>query len=54
MGTYRKIKREVLRRRVGNKALSLAYKKINANPVKRKKKSLFRRAIDKLKRVFIR
>ena len=53
MGTYRKIKREVLRRRVGNKALSLVYKNINAKHAKRKKKSLFRRVIDKLKRVFI-
>ena len=54
MGTYRKIKREVLRRRVGNKALSVAYKKINAKPAKRKKKSLFRMVIDNLKKVFIR
>ena len=29
------------------------YRKINAKPAKRKKKSLFRRVIDKLKRVFI-
>lgn len=47
MGTYRKVEREVLRRKVGNKALSECYKKLKAGP-KPKKKSLLRRFVDKL------
>lgn len=54
MGTYRKITREILRRKVGNKALSNAYKSLTLSLLNVRKKSLFRRVIDRLKRVFIR
>ena len=42
MSTYRKIIREVLRRKVGNKALSKVYRRLKAKPIKRKKRGLMR------------
>ena len=52
MGTYRKIEREVLRRKVGNKALSKCYShRLGINygyNNKPKKKSKLRRFISKL------
>ena len=43
MSTYKKITREVLRRKVGNRALSKVYKKFNAKPIKHKQSKLKRR-----------